>query len=230
MSITLLQPELLAILVLSLKVAFVAMVITVPLAIAMAYLLARKEFWGWHIVNALCHLPLVMPPVITGYLLLVMLGPSGGVGHILEIIGLSVAFTWWGAAIAASIMAFPLVMRPIRLAFELQDPQILESAKTLGANRWSAFMTISLPLALPGILAGSVLGFAKALGEFGATITFVSNIPGETQTLALAIYSFLQSPTGDQAALSLVLAGIALSFFAILVSEILVRKHNLQGR
>ncbi len=219
-----LPPELWQIVALSVRVSIVAMVFTVPLAVAVAYILARKRFPGWHLLNALSHLPLVMPPVITGYLLLVVFSPNAWLGGMLNSAGISFAFNWWGAALAAGIMAFPLVMRPIRLAFESQDPHLLESAKTLGANRVSAFLSVSLPLALPGILAGGVLGFAKALGEFGATITFVSNIPGETQTLALAIYSFLQSPTGDQTAVILVGFGIGISFIAILASEMLARR------
>lgn len=217
-------PELWQIVFLSVRVSVVAMLFTLPVAIGVAYLLAKKRFFGWHLLNALCHLPLVMPPVITGYLLLVVFSPNSWLGGMLSSLGITFAFNWWGAALAAGIMAFPLVMRPIRLAFETQDPHLLESAKTLGATRFSAFLSISLPLALPGVLAGGVLGFAKALGEFGATITFVSNIPGETQTLALAIYSFLQSPTGDQYAITLVGIGVAISFFAILVSEYLARR------
>ena len=166
-----------------------------------------------------------MPPVITGYLLLLAFSPKGLIGAPLNaILGFTFAFNWTGAALAAGVMAFPLMMRPIRLAFELQDVELLESAKTLGANRWCTFLSVSLPLAFPGIIAGAVLGFAKALGEFGATITFVSNIPGETQTLALAIYSFLQSPSGDEAAITLVIIGIAISFLAILASEVLASR------
>lgn len=210
---------------LSIGVSLVAMVFTIPLAIGVAYLLATRRFPGWHVLNALCHLPLVMPPVITGYLLLLSFGPKGAIGSFLQsVFGISFAFNWLGAALAAGIMAFPLVMRPIRLAFENQDREILESAKTLGAKPLSAFLQISLPLAMPGILAGGVLGFAKALGEFGATITFVSNIPGETRTLALAVYSFLQSPDSDNAVIALVLIGIAISFAAILLSEVVSSK------
>jgi len=192
------SPEVWDIVALSVKVSFVAMVFTLPLATGVAYLLATKRFRGWHLLNALCHLPLVLPPVITGYLLLVAFGPKGAIGSLLQnLFGFTFAFNWTGAALAAGVMSFPLVMRPIRLAFEVQDRQVLESAKTLGANRWAGFFSISLPLALPGLVAGGVLGFAKALGEFGATITLVSNIPGETQTLALAVYSLLQSPSGQ---------------------------------
>ena len=222
---SLFSPEVWQIVALSIKVSLVAMVFTLPLATAVAYLLATRRFRGWHILNALCHLPLVLPPVITGYLLLVAFGPNGMIGSVLEsLIGFTFAFNWTGAALAAGVMSFPLVMRPIRLAFEVQDPQVLESAKTLGANRWSGFISISLPLALPGLIAGGVLGFAKALGEFGATITLVSNIPGETQTLALAVYSLLQSPTGDEAALTLIVLGVVISFAAILASEMIAAR------
>jgi len=216
--------EIWEIIVLSLRVSFVAMVFAIPLATGVAYVLARKTFPGWHVFNALCHLPLVMPPVITGYLLLIAFSPNSWLGSVLATLGISFAFNWFGAALAAGIMAFPLIMRPIRLAFELQDEALLETAQTLGARPWSAFWSISLPIALPGVIAGGVLGFAKALGEFGATITFVSNIPGETQTLALAIYSFLQSPSGDKAALTLVAIGIAISFGAIVVSEVIAKR------
>ena len=210
---------------LSIRVSVIAMVLTLPVATAVAYLLATRRFRGWHVLNAVCHLPLVMPPVITGYLLLLAFSPKGWIGSFLfKLTGFTFAFNWWGAALAASIMAFPLVMRPIRIAFEVQDRSLLEAAKTLGANRWAAFWSVSMPMALPGLVAGAVLGFAKALGEFGATITFVSNIPGETQTLALAIYSLLQSPSGDMSALMLVGIGVAISFAAILVSEMITAK------
>ncbi len=222
---SLFSPEVWQIVALSVKVSFVAMLFTLPLATAVAYLLATRRFRGWHLLNALCHLPLVLPPVITGYLLLVAFGPNGPIGSLLKsIFGFTFAFNWTGAALAAGVMAFPLVMRPIRLAFEVQDRELLESAKTLGATPWSAFISISLPLALPGLIAGGVLGFAKALGEFGATITLVSNIPGETQTLALAVYSLLQSPSGDAAALTLIVLGVVISFSAILMSEVIAAR------
>jgi len=185
-------PEILGIILLSVQVALVSLAFTLPLATLVAYALATRRFYGWHVVNTLSHLPLVMPPVITGYLLLLAFGPKGPVGSVLKgVFDFTFAFNWTGAALAAGVMSFPLVMRPIRLAFEMQDSEILDTAKTLGANRLSGFLTISLPLALPGLLAGGVLGFAKALGEFGATITLVSNIPGETQTLSLAVYALL---------------------------------------
>lgn len=222
---SLFSPEVWQIVALSVKVSFAAMIFTLPLATAVAYVLATKRFRGWHLLNAICHLPLVMPPVITGYLLLIAFGPNGAIGSVLQsLLGFTFAFNWTGAALAAGVMAFPLVMRPIRLAFEVQDRQVLESAKTLGANRLAGFLSISLPLALPGLIAGGILGFAKALGEFGATITLVSNIPGETQTLALAVYSLLQSPTGDEAALTLIILGVVISFAAILFSEIIASR------
>lgn len=222
---SLFSPEVWQIVALSVKVSLVAMLFTLPLATAVAYLLATRRFRGWHLLNALCHLPLVLPPVITGYLLLIAFGPNGPIGSILKsIFGFTFAFNWTGAALAAGVMSFPLVMRPIRLAFEVQDRQLLESAKTLGATPWSGFISVSLPLALPGLIAGGVLGFAKALGEFGATITLVSNIPGETQTLALAVYSLLQSPSGDEAAFTLIALGVVISFAAILMSEVIAAR------
>ena len=170
-------------------------------------------------MSALVHLPLVLPPVVTGYALLVLFGRRGWIGSMLDQIGIGFTFSWTGAALAAGIMAFPLIVRPIRLAFESQDARLNEMAATLGASRAKRFFKVALPLAWPGIIAGLVLGFAKALGEFGATITFVSNIPGETQTLSLAIYTLLQSPRGDSAALTLIVLSVILSFAAILASE-----------
>jgi len=224
-------PEIIGIVILSLKVALVSLVFTLPLATLVAYALATRRFPGWHFVNTVSHLPLVMPPVITGYLLLLAFGPNGSIGSVLKgIFDFTFAFNWTGAALAAGVMSFPLVMRPIRLAFELQDREILDTAKTLGANRLSGFLSISLPLAVPGLLAGGVLGFAKALGEFGATITLVSNIPGETQTLSLAVYALLQSPSGDRAAFTLIVIGVVISFAAILVSEIIANRIAKQRR
>ena len=229
MSFTL-SPHVVEIVGLSVQVSLTAMLFTVPIAIGIAYLLARRRFAGWHLLNALCHLPLVLPPVITGFLLLMAFRPSGFLGELFNsAFGFSFAFQWSGAALAAGVMAFPLVMRPIRLAFESQDETLKETAKTLGAGRARAFVTISLPLALPGILAGAVLGFAKALGEFGATITFVSNIPGETQTLALAVYSLLQTPAGDGEALLLIIIGVLISFSAIIISEWLASRLVSRG-
>ncbi|MDD9909482.1 MAG: molybdate ABC transporter permease subunit [Ahrensia sp.] len=213
------SPVVLSIVGLSLQVSLVAMLISLPLAVVMAKLLARPGLPGKALLSALVHLPLVMPPVVTGYLLLLAFGRSGWIGSALHDIGLGISFSWTGAALAAGVMAFPLIVRPIRLAFEAQDVRLAEMASLLGASRTRRFFTISLPLAMSGIAAGLVLGFAKALGEFGATITFVSNIPGETQTLSLAIYSFLQSPSGDAAALTLVAISISISVLAVLVSE-----------
>ena len=215
---------------LSIKVAMVAIVVALPLAILVSRILARpnlplKAFW-----SAVVHLPLVLPPVITGYLLLVLFGRNGAIGSMLESLGLGVAFSWQGAALAAGVMAFPLMVRPIRLAFEQQDQELQAIAATLGAGRWRRFVTIAFPLAWPGVLAGAVLGFAKALGEFGATITFVSNIPGESQTLSLAVYSLLQSPDGDRAALTLIMISIAISFAAILASEWWLAKLDQRWR
>ena len=208
---------------LSLKVATLAMVLVVPASIMIGRFLSIDSPTGGFglkvIVSALVHLPLVLPPVVTGYFLLLVFGRNGPIGSVLETIGLGLTFHWTGAALAAALMALPLVVRPIRLAFEAIDPELENMAALLGAGRARRFATIVLPLAWPGILAGFVLGFAKALGEFGATITFVSNIPGETQTLSLAIYTLLQSPRGDSAALTLIGISIVLSFAAILASE-----------
>ena len=216
------DPQIWSIVGLSLQVSGLAMVVCLPLAVGIGKLLAGPGFFGKSILSALVHLPLVLPPVVTGYALLVIFGRRGWIGSLLDQWGIGFTFSWFGAALAASVMAFPLIVRPIRLAFESQDPRLTEMAATLGAKRWRRFFKISLPLAVPGIIAGLVLGFAKALGEFGATITFVSNIPGETQTLSLAIYTLLQSPRGDSAALTLIVISIVLSFAAILVSEWMV--------
>ena len=204
---------------LSVKVALVAVLFALPLAIVVARYLATASLVPKIIISTLAHLPLVMPPVVTGYLLLLAFGRKGVIGSWLDAIGIQLAFTWMGAAVAAAVMAFPLILRPIRLAFETTDEAYEEMAATLGASRWRRFRTIAMPLARPGIIAGAVLGFAKALGEFGATITFVSNIPGETQTLSLAIYTLLQSPDGDRAALWLVAISIAISVGAVALSE-----------
>ena len=209
---------------LSLKVAGVAMIATAVPAVGVAWLLARGRFWGREALNVIVHLPLVVPPVVTGYALLRIFGRRGVAGAWLEhYLGLQFSFRWTGAAIAAAVMAFPLVVRAVRLGIEAVDRGIEESAATLGANPLRVFLTITLPLALPGVLAGLIIGFAKALGEFGATITFVSNIPGETQTLALAIYSQLEQPGGDVAAMRLVWLSVALSVLALAASEALGR-------
>ena len=214
-----------SIVALSLKVALVGTLASLPAAIAVAWLLARRRFFGHSVVNALVHLPLVVPPVVTGFLLLRVFGRRGAVGAFLEdTLGITLAFRWTGAALAAAVMGFPLMVRAIRLAIEQVDPAIEAASATLGASRAWTFAVVTLPLALPGVLAGIVLAFAKALGEFGATITFVSNIPGETQTIALAIYNLTQDPAGDAALWRLVWISIALSFAALLASEWLARK------
>ena len=205
---------------LSLRVSFWATLLSLPLGIATAYVLARHDFPGKQLLNGLVHLPLILPPVVTGYLLLLTFGRRGPVGGLLEqCCGVILAFRWTGAALAAAVMAFPLMVRAIRLAIEAVDPRLEQAASTLGASRVWVFATVTLPLILPGILAGAILAFAKAMGEFGATITFVSNIPGQTQTLPSAIYSFLQVPGGDAQAFRLVLIAIALAMVALLMSE-----------
>lgn len=205
---------------LSLRVSFWATVLSLPLGIWIAWLLARKSFWGKPLLNGLVHLPLILPPVVTGYALLLIFGRRGPVGAFLDqTFGLVLAFRWTGAALAAAVMAFPLMVRAIRLAIEAVDPRLEAAAGTLGASRLWVFVTVTLPLILPGILAGAILGFAKAMGEFGATITFVASIPGETQTLPSAIYAFLQVPGGDAAALRLVLIAVVVAMAALLVAE-----------
>lgn len=210
---------------LSLRVATVATLIATPLGIAVAWLLARRNFWGKSALDALIYLPLVLPPVVTGYLLLLTFGRKGLVGGWLaDNLGIVFSFRWTGAALACGVMAFPLLVRPIRLSIEAVDRKLEQAASTLGAAPWRVFLTVTLPLALPGIVAGMVLGFAKAIGEFGATITFVSNIPGETQTISAAIYSLTQTPNGDAAALRLVVVSIAIAMAALIASEILARR------
>jgi molybdate transport system permease protein len=214
-----------AALALSLKVSMVATVLSLPLALWVAWLLARGQFRGKIWLSALVHLPLVLPPVVTGYVLLIAFGRQGPVGGLLEqTIGLVFAFRWTGAALAAAIMGFPLMVRAIRLAIEAVDPRLEAAAATLGAGRWAVFGMVTLPLIMPGILAGVTLGFAKAMGEFGATITFVANIPGETQTLPSAIYAFLQVPGGEAPALRLIGLSVAVAVGAVVVSEVLARR------
>lgn len=217
--------EEIAIVLLSLRVALVGTIASLPVAIVTALVLARSRFWGRSILNALVHLPLVLPPVVTGYLLLRAFGRRGPVGELLEsTLGLTFAFQWTGAALAAAVMGFPLMVRAIRIAIESIDRRVEEASATLGASPVWTMVVITVPMALPGVLSGMVLAFAKALGEFGATITFVSNIPGETQTLALAIYSFIQSPGGDADAMRLVWLSLIVSFGALLASEALARR------
>ena len=205
---------------LSLRVSFWATLISLPFGILTAHALARRNFPGKQLLNGLVHLPLILPPVVTGYLLLLTFGRKGPVGSALyDWLGVTLAFRWTGAALAAAIMAFPLMVRAIRLAIEAVDPKLEQAASTLGASRFWVFATVTLPLILPGIIAGAILAFAKAMGEFGATITFVSNIPGQTQTLPSAIYAFLQVPGGESQALRLVLVAIAIAMTALLLSE-----------
>ena len=210
---------------LSLKVSLCASLLSLPFAIAMAWVLARTDFWGKSIVSALVHLPLVLPPVVTGYGLLLVFGRQGTIGSFLEAtFGLTLAFRWTGAALAAAIMGFPLMVRVIQLAIEALDPKLEEAAKTLGAGWRARFVFIVLPLIAPGILAGGILGFAKAMGEFGATITFVANIPGQTQTLPSAIYAFLQVPGGESSALRLVALSLIVALGAVFIADWLGRQ------
>ena len=226
-----LTPEELTVLALSLRVAALATIGSVLVAIPVALLLARGRFWGRALLNALVHLPLVLPPVVTGYLLLHLFGRRGPVGAWLaDTLGVVFAFRWTGAALAAGVMGFPLVVRAVRLGIEQVDTHLEETAATLGAGPLRVWLTVTLPLAIPAVLAGAILGFAKALGEFGATITFVSNIPGETQTLALAIYAATQTPGGDRLVLRLLALSITVSFVALLLSEALVRRARADDR
>jgi molybdate transport system permease protein len=209
---------------LSLKVALWATFGSLPFGLFVAYALARWDFPGKLVLDGIVHLPLVMPPVVTGYLLLLAFGKRGFLGAPLaEYLGIVFSFRWTGAALACGVMAFPLLVRAVRISFEAVDRRLEEAAGTLGAARFWVFLTVTLPLALPGVLAGMVLAYAKALGEFGATITFVSNIPGETQTLPSAIYTFTQVPGGEAGALRLTLVSIALAFGAMIASELLAR-------
>ncbi|ESW68817.1 molybdate ABC transporter permease subunit [Mesorhizobium sp. M1060] len=210
---------------LSIKVATVAMLFSLPPGILMALLLARGKFWGKTLLNGVVHLPLILPPVVTGYLLLLTFGRRGPAGAFLaEHFGIVFSFRWTGAALACGIMGFPLMVRAIRLSIEAVDRKMEAAAGTLGANPLWVFATITLPLILPGLIAGSILSFAKAMGEFGATITFVSNIPNETQTLPSAIYTFTQVPGGDDGALRLTLISIVISMAALVASEVLARR------
>jgi molybdate transport system permease protein len=212
---------------LSVRVAFWATLASLPFGILAAHALARRRFWGHGLLNVLVHLPLVLPPVVTGYLLLLAFGRRGPAGAFLEeTFGIVLAFRWTGAALACAVMSFPLMVRAIRLSIEAIDPRLEQAAGTLGASRPWVFLTVTLPLALPGIVAGMILAFAKAMGEFGATITFVSNIPGETRTIPSAIYAFLQVPDGEAAAMRLVLVSIAIALGALVLSEWLARRST----
>lgn len=220
-----LTPEEISALLLSAKVSAWATLSSCPLAIALAWLLARKDFPGKALVDALAHLPLVLPPPVPGYLLLMYFGHQGVLGHWLDhYLGLSLAFSWRGAALAAAVMSFPLMLGPVRLSFKLIAPQLENAARTLGADPWSVFFSISLPLALPGILSGTLLAFSRSLGEFGATITFVGNIEGETRTLPLAIYTAKNLPDGDETALRLIALSLILAFSALLANNWLARR------
>ena len=216
---------------LSLRIAVVATAWALPFGVALGWLLARRNFWGKTVLDGIVFLPLVLPPVVTGYLLLISFGRRGPIGAFLdEYFGIVFSFRWTGAALACGVMGFPLMVRPIRLALETIDRKLEDAAATLGANSILVFLTVTLPLALPGIIVGIVLCFARALGEFGATITFVSNIPGETQTISAAIYTLTQVPGGDEAAGRLVLIAIALAFAALVASEWLGRRAALRFR
>jgi molybdate transport system permease protein len=210
---------------LSVRVAFWATVVSLPLGIFVAYALARWDFWGKQLLNGIVHLPLILPPVVTGYLLLITFGRRGPVGELLDAwFGIVLSFRWTGAAVAAAIMAFPLMVRAIKLAIEAVDPKLEAAASTLGASRAWVFATVTLPLILPGIIAGAILAFAKAIGEFGATITFVSNIPGQTQTIPSAIYAFLKVPGGQEQATRLVIIAVIIAMAALILSEYLARR------
>jgi molybdate transport system permease protein len=212
---------------LSIKVATVATLASLPIAVVVAVALARWRFWGHALLNGLVLLPLILPPVVTGYVLLLLFGRRGPIGAFLaDTFGIVLSFRWTGAALACAVMGFPLLVRAIRLSVEGVDPRLEEAAGTLGASRAWVFLTVTLPLMVPGILAGMVLCFAKAMGEFGATITFVSNIPGETQTLPSAIYTFTQVPGGDLGALRLTLVSVLIAMAALVASELFVRRAH----
>ena len=214
-----------AVIGLSLRVSLLAVAVTLPISYALAWVIARRRFPGRMLLDAAIHLPLVLPPVVTGWLLLLAFGRNGPVGGWLhEVFGITLVFQWTGAALAAAVMALPLMVRAMRLSIEAVDRKLVGAARTLGASRWHAFITITLPLSLPGILAGATLGFARSLGEFGATITFAANIEGQTRTLPLAIYTGLQVPGSEDAVARLAVISILLSLGALLLSEWLVRR------
>jgi molybdate transport system permease protein len=217
-------PEELTAIRLSLRVALWAMIGSLPVALLVAMLLARGRFWGRSLLNVFVHLPLVMPPVVTGYFLLVLFGRRGVLGEFFAQFGIVFAFRWTGAALASAVMGFPLMVRSMRLSIDGVDRRLEDAAATLGANRAWVWLTVTLPLIVPGIVAGMILSFARALGEFGATITFVSNIPGETQTLPTAIYTFLQVPGGETGALRLTLVAVAISVAALFASEAVTQR------
>ncbi len=210
---------------LSLKVAVLSALISLPIALGLAYTMARRSFWGKPIIESIIHLPLVMPPVTTGYLLLLLFGTQGFFGAWLyQTFGIKIAFTFTAAVMASVIVSFPLMVRSIRTAIEMVDPGLEDASRILGASKWKTFYKITIPLALPGIISGTILSFARSLGEFGATITFAGNIAGETQTLPLAIYSYMQIPGYENATLRLVLVSVVISFVAMIGSEWMIRK------
>src|SRR5215216_3402629 len=214
---------------LSLRIAFWATLVALPPGIGVAWVLARKSFWGKALLDGVVHLPLVLPPVVTGYLLLITFGRRGPVGAFLaDTFGIVFSFRWTGAALACGVMGFPLLVRAIRLSFEAVDRRLEQAASTLGANGFWVFLTVALPLALPGVIAGMVLCFAKALGEFGATITFVSNIPGETQTISSAVYALIQTPAGDREAAQLVIVALVIALAALVASEWFARRAGMR--
>jgi molybdate transport system permease protein len=218
-------------LLLSLRVGLVSVVFSLPVGLAVAWLLARRDFAGKTLLNGLIHLPLVLPPVVVGFALLVLFGRNGAVGSWLyQVFGITFAFDWKGAALASAVMAFPLMVRAMRLSLENVDRRLEAAARTLGAGRPKVFATITLPLMSPGILTGAILAFARSVGEFGATITFVSNIPGETRTLPLALYSLTQVPGGDQAAWRLTAISVALAMAALIASELVARRLDRRIR
>ncbi|WP_308915595.1 molybdate ABC transporter permease subunit [Jannaschia sp. LMIT008] len=219
-----LPPEAVQALALSLRVSLTATVLTAPLALALAHLLARGRFRGRDLLAAAIHLPLVLPPVVTGYALLLLFAPSAPLGAALQAMGLPLAFRWTGAALAAGVMALPLMVRPMRLSIEAVDPGLEEAAATLGRSPWAVWRGVTLPLMAPGLLAGVTLGFAKAFGEFGATITFAASIPGETRTLPAAIYAFLQVPGGEASVRGLVAVAVAVSLAAVVLSDVVARR------
>lgn len=212
---------------LSLKIASLSILFALPFAIAIAWLLARKNFWGKNLLNGIIHLPLVLPPVVIGYLLLILMAKKGAIGQWLwQWFGFSFSFSWRGAVLASMVMAFPLMVRAIRLSFEAIDPKLEQAARTLGASPLRVFFTLNLPLSFVGIISGAVLGFARSLGEFGATITFVSNIPKETQTIPAALYTFIETPNGELAAARLCMVAIVISLVALFCSEWLAQRQQ----
>lgn len=213
---------------LSLRVAFASVIISLPFGLLIAWLLARRDFPGKAALNGLVHLPLVLPPVVVGYLLLLLLGREGPLGRLLAPLGISLPFTWQGAALAAAVMAFPLMVRAMRLSLEAVDTRLESAARTLGASPTGVFLSVTLPLMAPGIVAGTLLAFARSLGEFGATITFAANIPGATRTIPLAIYALIQTPGGERAAFRLALLSVVLSLGALAASELVARRLRLR--